>query len=61
MKAEAQNSELRSADDGMKDHAEISKTVTRRQGVSRVRIPPPPLDGAKGPQSTASFRPAREA
>jgi hypothetical protein len=29
----------------MKDRVEISKTVTRRQGVSRVRIPPPSLIG----------------
>jgi hypothetical protein len=25
----------------------VSKTVTRRQGVSRVRIPPPPLSSWK--------------
>src|SRR5215216_4265296 len=39
-------------DDGMKDHAKVSKTVTRRQGVSRVRIPPPPLTRTKGLQKS---------
>ena len=28
---------------GLQDHSKLSKTVTRRKGVSRVRIPPPPL------------------
>jgi hypothetical protein len=37
--------------DGLKDRAQVSKTVTRRQGVSRVRIPPPPLISAKRLQS----------
>jgi len=35
------------SDNGLQDHAQVSKTVTRHLGVSRVRIPPPPLSIGK--------------